>query len=158
MKLYEIMHEIETALERATDEDGVIDEEALRDDLERLAIAKEEKINNCLWLYKDRKAMAEALKQEKLAIAKRQQQAEQSAERIREYLTWALSGSKWESIAGKISYRKTTAVEIDDLAKIPAQYTVIETKADKTAIKKAIADGEDIQGAHIEERTATVIK
>lgn len=60
----------------------------------------------------------------------------------------------------KVSMRKSTQTIIDDLEAIPRQYKTIkiETTPDKTAIKKAIQDGEVIEGAHLEERNNLQIK
>ena len=158
MRLYDYIREIDEIMLSAVDEDGVIADEEIMAKLDELDVAMADKVDNCIKFYKSRKAMAEALKEEKLALAKRQQTAENEAERMKDYLAYCLAGSKWESVAGKISYRSTKAVEIDDLYQLPEVYTSVELKADKTAIKKAIENGETITGAHIEERTSTIIK
>lgn len=51
----------------------------------------------------------------------------------------------------KISYRKSDSVEVTDFDKIPKVFikTKIEETADKTAIKKAIKNGENIEGAKL---------
>lgn len=158
MRLYDYIKEIDEIMVKAVDEDGVIIDEELMAKLDELELGKSEKVDNCIKFFKSRKAMAEALKNEKMAIAKRQQTAENEAESIKEYLAYCLAGSKWESVAGKISYRNSKAVEIDDIDAIPENFTTMEIKADKTAIKKAIENGEEVAGAHIEERTSTIIK
>lgn len=54
----------------------------------------------------------------------------------------------------KVSLRKSVQTIIDDLDQVPKQYKTVkvETTPDKTAIKKAIQDGEIIEGAHLEEK------
>ena len=49
----------------------------------------------------------------------------------------------------KAGYRKSESVEIINLDVIPADFTKVEIKADKTAIKKAIKAGEVVEGAEI---------
>lgn len=51
----------------------------------------------------------------------------------------------------KISYRKSNSVDIIDINIIPKEYikTKIEESPDKTAIKKAIDNGEEIKGAKV---------
>ena len=51
----------------------------------------------------------------------------------------------------KISYRKSTSVEVYDMEKLPKEYikTKIETSPDKVAIKSAINDGKEINGAKL---------
>lgn len=51
----------------------------------------------------------------------------------------------------KISYRKSTSVDVYDLNAIPKEFIKVktETSADKTAIKSAINDGKEISGAKL---------
>ena len=49
----------------------------------------------------------------------------------------------------KAGYRKSESVEIINLDVIPADFTKVEIKADKTAIKKALKAGETVEGAEI---------
>lgn len=60
----------------------------------------------------------------------------------------------------KVSLRKSVQTIIDDLEQVPKQYKTIkvETTPDKTAIKKAIQEGEIINGAHLEEKNNLQIK
>lgn len=156
--LFDYVKAIDDIIIANTDEDGVIDEEAIKDELEALELARDDKINNCISFIKSRKAIAEALKNEKQAIARRQQIAENEAERVKDYLVYCLGGKKWESTAGQVSYRRSEAVEIEDLSEVPEEFLKYEVSADKTAIKKALKEGKDIQGAHLEERVSTIIK
>lgn len=156
--LFDYVKAIDDIIIANTDEDGVIDEEAIKDELEALELARDDKINNCISFIKSRKAIAEALKNEKQAIARRQQIAENEAERVKDYLVYCLGGQKWESTAGQVSYRRSEAVEIEDLGEVPEEFLKYEVSADKNAIKKALKEGKDIQGAHLEERVSTIIK
>lgn len=155
--LFDYIKAIDEIIANNTDEDGVISEEVVAE-LDALELEREEKINNCISYIKSRKAMAEMLKAEKMALARRQQIAENEAERIKDYLTFCLNGTKWESTAGKVSYRKSEAVEIEDLGLLPEEFTKTKIEADKTAIKAAIKEGQEVPGAHLEEKTSTVIK
>ena len=157
--LFEYVKAIDEIIINNTDEDGVISDEAL-EELNTLELLKDEKVDNCISFYKSRKAIAEALKQEKANINKRQQTAENEAEWMKNYLASCLDGSKWESTAGQISYRKSETVEIDDVQLLSKEYVteVTEIKPDKTAIKKAIKEGVGVLGAHLEEHINTMIK
>lgn len=157
--LFDYVKAIDDILARNTDEDGVISEEVM-EDLEALELARDEKIDNCISFIKSRKAIAEALKNEKQAIARRQQVAENEAERVKEYLTFCLNGSKWESTAGQVSYRKSEAVVVDDeiLFIDFGEYHITEIRPDKKAIKEALKAGADIPGVHLEEKQSTIIK
>ena len=59
-----------------------------------------------------------------------------------------------------VSLRKSVQTIIDDLDQVPKQYKTVkvETTPDKTAIKKAIQEGEIIEGAHLEEKNNLQIK
>ena len=58
---------------------------------------------------------------------------------------------KLELPHSKISYRKSDSVEVTDFDKLPEQYikTKIEKSPDKVAIKNAIKEGKNIDGAKI---------
>ena len=60
----------------------------------------------------------------------------------------------------KVSLRKSVQTIIDDLDQVPKHYKTVkvETTPDKTAIKKAIQEGEIIEGAHLEEKNNLQIK
>jgi hypothetical protein len=60
----------------------------------------------------------------------------------------------------RLSLRRTTATEVDDLDQVPQFFktTKVETVADKTAIKKAIQDGIEVPGAHLVENVSLQIK
>lgn len=60
----------------------------------------------------------------------------------------------------KVSLRKSVQTIIDDLDQVPKQYKTVkvETTPDKTAIKKAIQEGEIIEGAHLEEKNNLQIR
>ena len=65
--------------------------------------------------------------------------------------TESLHKYKLELPHSKISYRKSDSVEVTDLNKLPEEYikTKIEKNPDKIAIKNAIKDGKEIDGAKI---------
>jgi len=157
--LFEYNEKIDEIMAKATDEEGVIDYSLIEQELNAVNMERKEKIDNIISYVKSRKAMAEALKAEKMAIAKRQKTADNEAENLKKYLGIALKGEEWESTAGKVSYRKSEVVHIDDLDKIPDEYLTYKPEANKTAIKEAIKkDGEIIAGAWIEEKVNTQIK
>lgn len=75
--LYEINAQIEQAWNAAVDpETGEIISEEAAQAVEQLTMAREDKIENLALYYKNLAAEAEALKNEKLALAARQSAAE----------------------------------------------------------------------------------
>ena len=65
-----------------------------------------------------------------------------------------------KSATMKVSLRKSVQTIIDDVDALPKQYKTVkvETTPDKTAIKKAIQEGEIVEGAHLEEKNNLQIK
>lgn len=130
------------------------------DDLDNIEIALDDKIKNCVYYYKNKKAEAEALKAEKMRFAERQKAAERQAQTMGEYLANCLQGEAWQSAdkTQKITYRKSDEV-VADVAQLPAEYLRYkEPEADKTAIKKAIKAGVEIAGAQLIEKRNIQIK
>ena len=160
MTLYEIQDNIRKAIEQGFDEETgeIFDTDAL----EALEIQRDEKIENIALFIKDLKAEVEAIKNEKLALAKRQQTAENHAESLKRYLTKCLDGEKFKSPRVAISYRKSQTVEfIDgfDVNLLPEEYQRrVEPEADKTALKDALKEGKEIYGVYLEDHTNTIIK
>lgn len=156
--LFNYIRQMDDIIAGATDEDGVIDYESIKDEFEALQLAKDEKVDNVISFIKSRRAMAQALKEEKNALAKRQQQAEREAERMTDYLAFCLDGSKWESTAGKVYYRKSQSVIVDNIDELSDEYIRVERIPSKTAIKEDLKQGIIVNGAHIEENVNTIIK
>lgn len=149
------LYEIEIAIANCIDEDGeIVDIEKL----EALQMEKEAKLENVALWIKNLNAEAEALKAEKNALYARQKSAENKAEHLKEYLANALNGDKFKTTRVAVSFRKSTAVEIDPLIDLPEQFTKVKIEPDKTELKKALASGEVIEGARLVERQNLIIK
>ena len=160
MTLYELNDTIRRAIEQGFDEETgeILDTNAL----EALEIQRDEKIENIALFIKNLKAEAEAIKAEKMNLAKRQQTAENKAEWLKQYLTKCLDGEKFFSPKVAVSYRKSQTVEfIDgfDVNQLPEQFQrKVEPEADKTALKNALKEGEEIYGVYLAEHNNTIIK
>lgn len=152
MNIYDINRKIEACV---SEEGEVIDEEMLS----ALLMAKEEKIENVACWIKNLTAEAEAIKAEKEKLAERQKQAEAKAESLKKWLAFALDGEKFTTARVAISYRKSVSVQVDEslLDKKYMKEKVTYTP-DKTALKKALQAGENIQGAYLEEKQNLQIK
>ena len=109
------------------------------------------------------KGMAAAAKAEKERLAGLQKFYENAQKRLTDALSTAMQvfgHDKVENATLRLSLRHSTATEVDDIDAVPAEYktTKVEVVADKTAIKKAIQEGEDVPGAHIVENVSLQIK
>lgn len=153
MKLYEIDQAILNCIDLETGE--IIDTEQL----DKLTMGREAKLENVACWIKELKAEAEALKAEKMAFAKRQQVAENKMESLKKYLAYALDGQAFKTTRASVTFRKSQAVEIADIWKLDENYLRYkEPEADKTAIKEALKAGQTVAGATLVENTSVIIK
>ena len=153
MKLYEIDEAILNCIDLETGE--IIDTEQL----DKLTMEREAKLENIACWIKELKAEAEALKAEKMAFAKRQQVAEDKMESLKKYLAYALDGQAFKTTRASVTFRKSQSVEIADIYKLDENYLRYkEPEADKTAIKEAIKQGKTVAGATLVENTSVIIK
>ena len=109
-----------------------------------------------------------AIKAEETHLAERRKAKQNAYDRIKAYLSDELQKagiSKLETARSKITFRKSASVKIDDdiffdWAESNGKdlLTYSQPKANLTAIKKAIGDGEVIPGAQIDEKQNIQIK
>lgn len=164
MKLFDIVSEIRITMaeifENTDEETGEILTEDIFERISALNLEKDKKLENIALYMKEKQAEADALKAEAKKLTDRARSAQNAADRLKDYLAYGLEQfgmTKFESTRIKMSFRKTSAVVIDDLEAIPEEFVKVEKTANKTELKKALKDGE-INGAHIEERQSLVIK
>lgn len=161
MRLFEITAAYQSFVDAI--ENGEIPEDAIADTLESITATLEEKADNTACVIKNITAEIFALRAEERKLAERRRIKENQVERLREYLSNALIQSghtKIETARNKISFRKSESVQIDDESafidwamKDDDEYlTYKEPTINKTAIKKALADGKEVKGAYIEQR------
>lgn len=164
--LYEINREIEEILDSCMDpETGEITDEAVWK-LRELQLAKETKVENVALWHKNLLAESKAIADEIKALQERKKSLERKMQWQENYLTWALEGQKFESPKVAVSYRKSTAVEIDDMDKFISKYgrdaelVTVKTEyaPNKTNIKQFLKDGGQLDGASLVERQNIQIK
>lgn len=156
MTLYEINEQIQKAIELGFDpETGeILDASAL----EQLQLDRDEKIENICLFIKDLKAEAAALDAEKKNLDARSTVAKRKSDSLSRYLQAMLDGEKFKTARCSISYRKTSAVIVDDENELPELCVRIKKEPNKTAIKDYINAGVSVPGAHIEDRQSMIIK
>lgn len=133
--------------------------EVVADTLESLSGDLELKAQNVAAMVRVIEADASAVKQWAKDANERAKAMEARAERLRDYLSQTLESCGIEKIEGpgiRISWRKSSAVVIDEQGLIPAQYMrqpePPPPAPDKKAIGDAIKAGQEVPGAHIEQR------
>ena len=157
LSIYEIEQEIMALVDPETGE--ITDYDAL----DKLNIAREEKIENIAMWIKNLNAEAKAIREEEKNLAERRKAAENKSESHEKYLDRALSGEKFSTAKIAISYRKSTAVNILDeeqfIKKADVTYLIPQApKIDKKAITDALKSGAVIDGAELIERNNIQIK
>lgn len=159
-KLYEIDNAILDCIDVETGE--VLDVERLNE----LQIERDEKIEKVALWYKNLLSDAEQYKAEKEVFEEREKKAKKKAEGLKQWLEYALSGSAFSTSKVLIGFRKSEAVEVDEQAFIAFAnsnnrddlLTYKELTPNKTAIKRAIKDGQHIGGCTLIEKNNINIK
>ena len=156
MNLYEIDEAIMGCVDMETGE--IINTEQL----DKLSMERDQKIENIALWIKNLNADAEAFKAEKQAFDARQKAAENKAASLKKWLSGYLEGIAFKSTKVAISFRRSESVQVNDInaiANFDDQYIkYAEPTADKTAIKKALKDGIAIPGAELVENQNIQIK
>lgn len=152
MNLYQIDQAIMALVDPETGE--ILDWEAF----DQLQMDRDAKIENAACYYKNLVADAAMIRQEELSLAKRRQSYENSAERMKRYLSEALGGQKFETARCAITFRKTTKVELQDegavidWAQRNSRDDVLTYKAptvSKPELAKVLKEGIEIPGAEL---------
>ena len=159
MTIYEIDKAIMECVDLETGE--IIDTEQL----DKLQMERDAKLENVACWIKELKAEAEAIKAEKQKLSERQKVAENKAESLKKWLAFVLEGQKFKTAKCAVSFRQTESVEVteeglenlmrcgnDDLLTYKAP------EPNKTAIKQAIKDGLNVAGVQLVQNTSTIIK
>lgn len=135
--------------------------EAIQNTLEMIDLSIEEKIENTAKYMVNVESDIQGLKTEIDRLTKIKKAKENAVERLKNNVEYAMKQKGIEKLevgTFKAYYKKSESVEITNLDVIPADYTRVEIKADKVAIKKAIKAGEVIDGAHIQTNMNFYIK
>lgn len=164
MTLYEIDAAIREVLENGISIDAETGEVIFDDtDLDQLQLDLEQKIENIGIFVKNLRAEAEAIKAEEAALKKRREHKQNMADHYADYIKDYLVGQdrqRFETTRVLMQIRRSEAVEIDPLAKLPWEYVAakVEQKADKAKLKKAIKEGVTIEGVRLVENKNITIK
>lgn len=132
IKLYEIKAGLEELLDTATVEaeenEGVISDE-LSLEIDELYEDFNEKVLDIARYIKSVSAEAEAIKKEKLVLASRQQMCENTAKRLKKYLSGQIDvNTKIKDSTAMVSFRSSSSVNIIDGSKMPEScFKVVKT-------------------------------
>lgn len=158
MNIYEIDNAMFSLIDEETGE--IKDYEAF----EELQMQREEKIENTALWYKNLIAESKAIREEEKALAERRKSLENKAENLKNFINRTLDGNKFSTSKVAISYRKSTAVEVDDefidyaMKNNNDLLTFKRPEPNKTVIKGMLQGGFDIPHAELVERNNMSIK
>ena len=133
-----------------------LDEETKLDTLDSIdwQTDYENKVENYIKVIKNTEADIEARKNEIKRLTELNKSDERKNERLKEALkdSMALTGhERVDTPLFKVSFRKSEAVEVDDLL-LPEAYKVATWKPDKKRLKEDLKNGFEIIGATLVER------
>lgn len=165
MNLFEIASQYQQAFVTLLDSD--FDDETITDTLDGLEYEVIDKGRNVAAFFLNLDVEIEAVKLAEKRISNRRKMLENKQSRLKDYLAMNMAKcgiteikANDSSFIARLQIGRDTAVVIDDPAALPSDYLreIPATFApDKTAIGKAIKEGFDVPGAHIEKRDRLVI-
>lgn len=147
--LYELTESAKALYELLANEE--IDEQTVNDTLEAMGV--DEKIENYCKLIRQFEADAEVYKAEETRLYNKRKTTENAIKRLKETIVRYMEQTDNKKVkAGTfdVGLSSSQSVNITDINKIPAGLLLpTEPKANKTAIKKMILEGAEIEGAEI---------
>ena len=164
--LYSINELLFNAIEYGVDENGeILEGQELDNKINEISMALDDKMENIACYVKNLQSDVDALKAEAKTLTQRAKTKENQIEYLKRYLSNFMQMNeipKFETPKCKVSFRKSSSVEITDIAKVPKKFKTIvkETKVDKTELKKYLATLKDNKcaGAYILEKSNIGIK
>lgn len=161
MSLYHIDRAILELVDMDTGE--ILDNEAF----DALQMERETKLENIALWIKNLTAEAKAIRAEEISLADRRKVCENKAERLKQYLSDALDGEKFQTAKCAVTFRKTTSVEITDTLAAAAwledngqsdlvQYQM--PKIGKTELAKILKNGTEVPGCELVQNLSMGVK
>lgn len=134
--------------------------------LDALLMERKEKLENIALWHKNLLSDAKQLKDEIDKLTKRRQQAERTAARLLTYLEQALDGEKLSTARVDIGYRKSTALEVNDLSAAAkwlekagyVNMVFYDPHIDKRAVAALVKDGTQVPGVELSERRTMQVR
>lgn len=125
-----------------------------------LNMAFEEKVENIACYIKNLSSDIKDFKAEEEQLAKRRKSSEKKVEFLKRLLVDNMDGQKFSATRCAVSFRRSKAVQVDDVNHVPAELLRVKTtyEPDKPAIKAALENGQKINGCKLVENISVQIK
>ena len=161
-KLYEIKEDIANLIEINADRfvNGETGEIINKADFDALQMEYSEKMEGVALGYKREVAMAEAIDAEIKALKARKDYHDKKAEGYKGFMAAELAGNKFETPKVRISWRKSEAVEVTNIDRLPEKYLRIVTNIDpdKKQLKADLKAGAVVDGCQLVTKNNIQIK
>lgn len=160
MKLYEVNDRIEYLLANCVDEQGALTEETAQM-LDELEDEREEKLLNIALYLRGEMVEGEAVAAEAQRLAARAKIHLNRSAWLKEYLAENMAeDEKIQDPRVRVSFRRSTAVEIEDPDTVPASYIITSTeeRIDKKLVREALKDGKEVPGCRLATRWNLQVK
>ena len=174
----EAMELLENQMYVDTETGECLTEEEFNQQLDNIAMALSDKIENTMVFYKNVLSDVEQFKIEQKKLMERRKVKENLADRLKNRIdyyikmkytdengvvdTQALNKRKFETPRVKLSYRKSSSVDIQDVNSIPQEYIkdrkLTEDDVKKSDIKKLLVSGKEVNGATLVENLNMQVK
>ena len=168
MRLFEYSQEF-NSLNQLLQEDEINPEtgeiinndEAIKQLFDELELNLAEKLNNSERYIIDTLSQSDTLKKEAKRLNERAKVLANKADRVKELMKDAVLATGEKKITTDLfnfSIRSSKSVHIDDLDELSREYVKMTRTANKTLIKKALADGEEIPGCSMIENKSLNVR
>ena len=158
------LKEINNIINFLDNQNNELDEQAINDTKESVSLLLEEKSNQLELLLKDLELKAEKCKEIADFYTKKAKQASERKKSLKSLILEAMQGldvKRIETETGTFTIKNNNpSLVIDDKSLIPAKFiTMVQSdKIEKEEIKKAIKNGEEIAGVHLETSQSLLIR
>ena len=154
----EISNILATAEELSEDQ-----QEVALEYLDELGVQEVEKADSIAYAIRKRQSEIQFLKDEEARLRSRRQAAEKRLTEFKEYLAQLFQAEEISKISGiksTLYLRKSSSVEVEDVALLPSELvkTEVTFTPKKTDIKKQIENGVEVPGARINERQILMVR
>ena len=137
------------------------DPSELEDALKNIDGEASEKMLQYAFIVKNAESDVNGIKAEIKRLKEREKAMTNNINRMKEAMEMLIREVKGQRLTTShftFSFRKSTAVQIDDISLIPMDYIKTETSVMKTDIKKALENGEQVAGASLVENQSLSIR
>lgn len=160
MNLYELTGSIREFMELCTDPEAELDQQIIKDTLEGLDGAYDDKVEGWCKVIKNLDAEAKALKEESKRLQGRQKTIENNIDRMKSALMESLKATGKTEAGGllKAKIQKNGGllpVIVDDV-EIPEEFQKVTIEANKEAIRDALEQGKELSFARYGERGESI--